>query len=455
MSFHVGQTFGDYFIKALVGAGGMGRVYKVEHLLTKRTEAMKVLAAELATENQIKRFEREMRVLARLSHPNIASLHNAHYWENQLILFVEFVDGQTLESIFNAGRLPLETGIEYIKQILSALAYAHQQGVVHRDVTPANVMIAAGDKVKLTDFGLSKSYGDPLLTNCGEVLGSLPYLAPEQLKGSTRPDRRSDLYSVGAILYEHLTGRKAFGENRRLSAVLNDTEDVLQPPSQLEPTLARRWDEIIRRTLAKDPAHRYQSAEEFLEALANLDEPVEVNLPIPRLRSLGMGIAVFAGLVLAVVGSPVLSRFRQETNARAPRQQPEIAPAGLAILPPAFAITPQNTSISHPALGTVTADKPASPQDAKRAEVRIVRPAVRSASSAEEASLVQRRNAVTNRMASSSLADPAENNGQGVSGLVANTEEVDASQSPTPPKKRFWSRLNVFKRKNADAQDKQ
>src|SRR5580692_2122222 len=136
MSFHVGQTFGDYSITALLGAGGIGQVYRVEHSLTNRTETMKVLA-ELASENSIKRFEREMRALAKLSHPNIAALHNALQSENQLILLMEYIEGQTLESMFHAGRLPLETGVGYIKQMLSALGYAHQQGVVHRDVTPA------------------------------------------------------------------------------------------------------------------------------------------------------------------------------------------------------------------------------------------------------------------------------------------------------------------------------
>src|SRR5580658_6837805 len=140
MDFHVGQTFGDYSITGVLGAGAMGQLYKVEHRLTKRTEAMKVLSAEFATEIQIKRFEREMRVLARLSHPNIAGLHNAIHSEKQLILLMEYVEGQTLESMLSAGRIPIDTGIGYIKQILSALQYAHRQGVVHRDVTPANVI---------------------------------------------------------------------------------------------------------------------------------------------------------------------------------------------------------------------------------------------------------------------------------------------------------------------------
>ncbi len=161
MDFQVGRAFGDYSITGLLGDEGMERVYKVEHRLTKRTEAMRLLAAEFATEIQIQRFEREMRVLARLNHPNIAVLHNALHAEKQLVIFTEFIDGQTLESILSAGRLPIDTGIGYIRQILYALRYAHQQGVVHRDVTPANVMVTAAGEVKLTDFGLFEVFRRP------------------------------------------------------------------------------------------------------------------------------------------------------------------------------------------------------------------------------------------------------------------------------------------------------
>src|SRR5580698_751810 len=128
MDFHVGQTFGDYTITAL--AGGMDRVYKVENRLTKRMEAMNVLAAESATEIQVKRFEREVRVLARLRHPNIAVLHNAFHYQNKLMVLVEFVEGRTLEEMMMDGRLPIGTGIDYMRQILNALGHAHEQGVV-------------------------------------------------------------------------------------------------------------------------------------------------------------------------------------------------------------------------------------------------------------------------------------------------------------------------------------
>ncbi len=350
MDFQVGQTFGDYSITALLGAGAIGQVYKVEHSITRRTEAMKVLSAELATEIQIKRFEREMQVLARLSHPNIAALHNAVHSQKQLILLMEFIDGRTLESMFAAGRVPIDEGIGYIRQILFALKYAHQQGVVHRDVTPANMLVTAAGEVKLTDFGLSKSFGDPLLTNCGEILGSLPYLAPERLKGATQPDQRSDLYSVGAILYELLTGHKPFGMNRRLAPVLTDTEDEPLPPSQRDPGVSPRWDEIIHRALDRNPEHRYRSAEEFLDAIAQVDQAPIAELLPPRRRVLGLGIALAAGLSLALFASPSLNPFRSVAPPAMPVQEPHIAPPDFAtsFAPPPPALRAKHVVHSAP-----------------------------------------------------------------------------------------------------------
>ncbi len=442
MGLQVGQTFGDYSITAVLTGGGTERVYKVEHCLTKRTEAMKVLSAELASETQIKRFEREMRSLARLSHPNIAALHNAVHSENQLILLMEFIEGQTLESMFAGGRLPLDRGIGYIRQVLSALGYAHQQGVVHRDVTPANVMVN-GEHVKLTDFGLSKSYGDSLLTNCGEVLGSLPYLAPEQLKGTTQPDRRSDLYSVGAILYEHLTGQKPFGPHRRLAPVLTDSEGDPQPPSQVAPGLSLQWDEILRRALAKDPAHRYQSAEEFLEAIALLDQPTAAaDLPLPQLRTLGIAVAVFAGLVLALAASPALNRYRKVEPAETPRQRLHIAPPDFAL-----AMTPPSDPTAGEQIKSNVTQKAATRTVAQHAKSTAQSV---GAETAVETSPVVDAPAVPSSAAS---VAPKANPEPEVNAPVA--AEAVAPQDPAPAKKHFWSKLNVFKKKNADASEKQ
>lgn len=418
MSFHVGQTFGDYSITAVVGAGAIGRVFKVEHVLTRRTEAMKVLSAELASDVQIKRFEREMRTLSRLSHPNIATLHNAIHSENQLILLMEFITGQTLEAMFTAGRLPLDEGVGYIKQVLSALGYAHQQGVVHRDISPANVMVMPNGQVKLTDFGLSKSYSDSLLTNCGEILGSLPYMAPEQLDSSTQPDPRSDLYSVGAILFEHLTGQKPFGENRQLGQVLADSENQPQAPSQVQPGLPSQWDSILLRALARDPARRYQSAEGFLEAIVQLERPVMAELPLPRLRTLGIGIAAFAALILAVIASPALRALRQVPPATVPWERLHIPPPAVE---PASAASIPAEPIAR------TQQRAAKSTYLKKPVQRDVNPDAANAA------------ASTPAPASAPAPLPA-----------AETQQPEVQPSPPPAKRSFWSKLNVFRKKRSD-----
>jgi eukaryotic-like serine/threonine-protein kinase len=445
MGFHVGQTFGDYSITAVLGAGGMGRVFKVENLLTKRTEAMKVLSAELASEIQIKRFQREMRALARLSHPNIATLHNALHAEDQLILLMEYIEGQTLENMFSAGRLPLNRGLGYIQQILLALAYAHHQGVVHRDVTPANVIVTAGDQVKLTDFGLSKSFGDSLLTNCGEVLGSLPYLAPEQLKGTTQPDRRSDLYSVGAILYEHLTGQKPFGPHRRLAPVLTDSEGDPLPPSQVEPNLSRQWDDILRRALARDPVHRYQSAEVFLDAIAHLEQPAGADLPLPQFRMSRLGIALLAGPFVALFASPTVMHLYQVRSSTAPASLPL---KQMHIAPPDFATV-------KPPLSAPTLAGPTDVPNAK--EVLRAKPPHQVAAVAPHVVTTHASAKVSNiAIGSPAVAVPIAPAESEVSQAADSAvSEPDVSADPAAAKKTFWRKLNVFRKKSSEPKDKQ
>jgi serine/threonine-protein kinase len=441
VDLHVGQKFGEYEIIGLLEVGGMGPMYKVEHCLTKRTEAMKVLPTELATESQIKRFERELRVLARLSHPNIAVLYNALHSENQLILLMEFIDGQTLESMLSAGRLPLDTGIGYIRQILLAIRYVHQQGVVHRDITPANVMITTAGEVKLSDFGLSKAFSDSLLTNCGEILGALPYLAPEQVKGATHPDRRSDLYSVGAILYELLTGQKPFGANRKLAPVLTDSEGDPQPPSQLEPSLSPQWDNIIRHALARDPRHRYQSADEFLGSIAQLEQSVKAEFSPAHKGALGIGLAIVTGLILALVALPAIHPFHPALSAIMPMHT-------LHIPPPAFATSTTVFGKQTALRTTPPLAKPAQKHGSKRAaEASVFEPPPPAQTSNHDPA---------EPTSSPELTVPTANVGQDVNQASAPEQaEVGVSPAPTQKKRTLWNKLNVFKKKSLDTKEKQ
>src|ERR1700730_19070922 len=285
MSLHVGEAIGDYRVIGIIGAGGMGQVFQVEHKITKRKEAMKVLIADLAEDTQVQRFKREIEVQARLNHPNIAAVHNAFRLKDRMVLVLEFVEDQTLENLLKNGRPQLEIGIDYVRQTLQALDSAHHNGVIHRDVSPANLMITENGLVKLMDFGVAKSLGDLRLTDGGSMIGSLYYMSPEQVKGATDPDPRSDIYSAGGILYEIVTGQKPFGYEDRFSLMVAQVEEQPRLPSLIDPELPAELDDLILKALAKEPGHRYASAKEFLAALEIIEQPVQTVAPKPAARS--------------------------------------------------------------------------------------------------------------------------------------------------------------------------
>src|ERR1700730_15687624 len=273
MSLHVGEAIGDYRVIGIIGAGGMGQVFQVEHKITKRREAMKVLIADLAEDTQVQRFKREIEVQARLNHPNIAAVHNAFRLKDRMVLVLEFVEGQTLENLLKQGRPPLEIGIDYVRQTLQALDYAHHNGVIHRDVSPANLMVTENGLVKLMDFGVAKSLGDLRLTDGGSMIGSRYYISPEQVEGSTDPDPRSDIYSAGAILYEMVTGKRPFDYEDRFSLMVAQVEEQPRLPTLVDPDLPAELNDIILKALAKEPSNRYSSAKDFLAALEFIKQP--------------------------------------------------------------------------------------------------------------------------------------------------------------------------------------
>src|ERR1700732_5350254 len=179
----------------MLGVGGMGSVYRVRNVISDRTEAMKVLLPNLVAEPDLAvRFISEIRMLASFDHPNIAQLHTAFQADNQLVMMMEFVEGFTLEHRGQQGAMPGGEVVQYISQTLSALSYAHARGVVHRDIKPANIMVTSHGIAKLMDFGIAKSKVDNNLTRPGTTMGSLYYMSPEQVRGTT-VDARSDIYS--------------------------------------------------------------------------------------------------------------------------------------------------------------------------------------------------------------------------------------------------------------------
>ncbi len=270
LDFAPGQIVGDYEILETLGAGGMGKVYKVRNTISERVEAMKVLLANLDEHPElVDRFGREIKVTASLEHPNIAGLRTALRIENQMAMVVEYVEGSTLDKLMKAGRLPLGQVIDVAHQALAALAYAHSRGVVHRDIKPGNIMLTADGRVKLMDFGIARMTSDRQLTKTGQLVGSLYYMSPEQVEGKA-PDARSDLYSLGVTLYEMATGRKPFEGDSEYSILAGHLNETPRPPVELDPSLPASLNEVILLAMAKDPGARFQSAEAFGNALASI-----------------------------------------------------------------------------------------------------------------------------------------------------------------------------------------
>ena len=268
MEIELGQRVGDYQIVRKIGAGGLGVVYEVQHVVSRRSEAMKILLPiQTGTMDAPERFLREIQLLAALDHPNIARLNNAFYYKDQLVMVMELVVGDTLRRIGATRAIPLPKVMEYAKQILSALDYAHARGVIHRDIKPANIMVGIDERLKLLDFGIATSSHAVELTQSGFLVGTLSYLSPEQIKGE-KATPRSDIYSAGVTFYELLTGQLPFTGATYYevaSAHLNN-EPVLA--SVINPGVPESLARVILRALAKEPANRFATAQEFLIAFS-------------------------------------------------------------------------------------------------------------------------------------------------------------------------------------------
>jgi len=300
MAFEVGDKIGDYEVIGVLGAGGMGKVYKVRNTISERVEAMKVLLPNLASNPDLEgRFLREIKLLATLDHPNIASLRTALRIENQLLMVMEFVEGTTLAQHLQQGPLPLAQTVDCICQVLSALSYAHERGVIHRDIKPANMMLTPSGVVKLMDFGIAKAAGDSKMTMTGQTLGSLSYMSPEQVKAQPL-DTRSDIYSLGVSLYELVTGKRPFKEDSDYALMAAHLQKTPVAPIELDPKLPPTLNAIILMAMAKDPAARFQSAAAFRNAL----ESVRGSLgPAPPLGAPSRAAGAPPGTATALAGS--------------------------------------------------------------------------------------------------------------------------------------------------------
>ncbi|MEO8502499.1 MAG: protein kinase [Acidobacteriota bacterium] len=362
----IGSRLGAYQITAKLGEGGMGEVYRATDSRLDREVAIKVLSpAFLADAERVARFEREAKLLAQLQHPHIAAVYGLEESDGRRALVMELVDGDDLSAVIERGPLPVPEALSIARQVADALEAAHEQGIVHRDLKPANIKLRADGTVKVLDFGLAKAMSpavasgaeamnSPTLTargtQLGVILGTAAYMAPEQAKGKS-VDRRADIWAFGVVLYEMLSGRRAFdGDDvsEVMASVLKTEPDWSAVPAETPPAVRR----LLRRALEKDPRRRLSS---IGDARLELDE-IEVTAPAasaePQRRSFASRVwlvatGVLAG-VLAAAGLAALLWPSARSSGASVTRLSIVAPTGLDLFPDSaqVAISPDGSMVA-------------------------------------------------------------------------------------------------------------
>ena len=281
----IGQTFSHYKILEQIGEGGMGAVYTAEDLKLGRKVALKMLREEMASNpDRLERFRREAQAVAALSHPNIVTIYSIEESAEGHFMTMELVDGQGLDEVITGDGMSAERMIEIAEPLVRALIAAHERGITHRDLKPANIMVAQDGTVKILDFGLAKLHAAPdsdvhedlptqELTQIGTVVGTIPYMSPEQVQGKI-VDHRTDLFSLGVVLFEMATGHRPFDGETSVdvaSAILRTAPDSIH---ETRPDMPEQFGRIISRCLEKEPEMRYQTAGDILTALSKVGERV-------------------------------------------------------------------------------------------------------------------------------------------------------------------------------------
>lgn len=320
---HTGRVFGNYEVLEQIGQGGMGAVYRAHQRGLGRVVALKLmLAGSRATEAEIKRFHSEAKAAATLKHPNVVAIHEVGEHHGQQYFSMDYVEGRSLAEVIRRTPLPAARAARYVKVIAEAIHYAHERGILHRDLKPHNVLIDAQDEPRITDFGLARQIEvESDLTISGAVLGTPSYMPPEQAAGKRREiGRASDVYSLGAILYDLLTGRPPFRADTPLDTLRQVIDTEPAAPRLLNPKVPRDLETICLKCLAKTPAQRYASAQELVDDLGRFlrQEPIQAR-PVSNVGRLWRwaqrqpalaGLAGTVGVMFVLLGvAAVLFRF--------------------------------------------------------------------------------------------------------------------------------------------------
>ena len=303
---------GRYRIIRKLGSGGMANVYLAEDEELGRRVAIKLLNDRYANDELfIERFRREAKSAAGLSHPNIVSIYDRGEAEGTYYIAMEVIEGRSLkELILTRGPLPITAALTFAREILDALRFAHRHGIIHRDIKPHNILI--GERLKVTDFGIARA-GTSQMTEAGSIMGTAQYLSPEQARGAPVA-AASDLYSVGIVLYEMLTGKVPFTGDSPIEIAMKHLNDPPKPPSRIRPEIPEELDQVVLRALAKQPEQRYQTAEEFSEDLTR----VEAGLPVAP-ETAEAATAVITGATALQTGATEVLDPEDATRVTSPR----------------------------------------------------------------------------------------------------------------------------------------
>ena len=269
MDSNIGKKLdGRYELLELIGVGGMADIYRAKDLEEDRIVAVKILKTEFAGSDEfLRRFRNESKAIALLSHPNIVKIYDVGFTDKVQFIVMEYVDGVTLtDYIEQQGLLKWRDAVHFTVQILRALQHAHDRGIVHRDVKSSNVMLLRDGTIKVMDFGIARFNRENNKTMSDKTIGSVHYISPEQARGDIT-DERSDIYSVGVVLYEMLTGKKPFDGDNPMSIVLKHMQSTAKRPSELNSTIPEGLEQIVMRAMQKEPSHRYQTAGEMIKDL--------------------------------------------------------------------------------------------------------------------------------------------------------------------------------------------